>query len=576
MQNYQNGIIRFAAILAIAVASALPVSLSAQTLALGGIEQPGGAAGPVTLSLPEAIAMALNSSSALQIANRALQRDASRIQVAKDAGGPRAGASIQATHFDTATVIEFGGQHILVVPQDNVEYGFNASLPIDITGQIKAQTDVARLQALSDRFGRDAVFNSLVFSTQSAYFGLLRAQHQVQVAEASLANAQAQQKIASQQYQAGTGQRLDLLRANTQVANAQQVLLQVNNSFSLARINLNDAVGRPLNAPTTVLDVPGVTKGVSTHGISAGSASSPAAAPAPAYFNAPLSDINSIDISASIKTAVDARPELRQDLTNIQAARKSIKLARADLEPTLTLTAGGEAYNMVSFANPRETVREVGAVINIPLFDSGIAHDRIRDANDTVEIARTTYEAHKTDVAKQVRQAYLSLQNAAQQIDSANIALQQASAARDLAQTRFEGGVGLYLEVTDAQAALTAAETSQVNAVYDYLVARAQFEVVLGTPNLNPVLPADLISEPVALPATPPNLPADAGAHSQTNSRAGQLAAPPAGTAATSAAPVVTSGKTGGVISGLPRSQAGKWTGSVAVELNGTHKYPTN
>jgi outer membrane protein len=62
--------------------------------------------------------------------------------------------------------------------------------------------------------------------------------------------------------------------------------------------------------------------------------------------------------------------------------------------------------------------------------------------------------------------------------------LQQAIAARQLAQVRYEGQVGTYLEVTDAQSALVQAENSQVNAVYDYFVARAQFENSIGVPQI--------------------------------------------------------------------------------------------
>jgi outer membrane protein TolC len=79
-----------------------------------------------------------------------------------------------------------------------------------------------------------------------------------------------------------------------------------------------------------------------------------------------------------------------------------------------------------------------------------------------------------------VRQAYYNVTSAAAQIDSANTALQEAIVARRLAQTRYEGQVGLYLEVTDSQAALVAAQNNQVNAVYDYLIARAQLEYEIG------------------------------------------------------------------------------------------------
>ena len=61
---------------------------------------------------------------------------------------------------------------------------------------------------------------------------------------------------------------------------------------------------------------------------------------------------------------------------------------------------------------------------------------------------------------------------------------EQEHLLRQLAELRYKGQVGLYLEVTDAQAALVQAENNQVDAVYNYLVARAQFQNAVGTPQV--------------------------------------------------------------------------------------------
>jgi outer membrane protein len=122
--------------------------------------------------------------------------------------------------------------------------------------------------------------------------------------------------------------------------------------------------------------------------------------------------------------------------------------------------------------------------VSIPLYDGGATRARVQAARLETENARTALDRRMRDVALQVRQAYLNLVTASRQIDAANTALQQAIAARQLAQARYEGQVGVYLEVTDAQAALVQAETSQVDAVYSYLIARAQFEHAIGAPSL--------------------------------------------------------------------------------------------
>ena len=183
-------------------------------------------------------------------------------------------------------------------------------------------------------------------------------------------------------------------------------------------------------------------------------------------------------------TALTRRPEVLADQVNVRVATLGVKLARAGLQPTLDVNATGNYYPTVSFSNPRKRVALVTATLNVPLYDGGATRDRVQEAHLRTQNAQTALDSQKEDVSLDVREAYLNLQTAARQIDAANTALQQAIAARQLAQVRYQGQVGTYLEVTDAQSALVQAENSQVDAVYDYLVAKAQFENSIGVPQI--------------------------------------------------------------------------------------------
>ena len=272
------------------------------------------------------------------------------------------------------------------------------------------------------------------------------------------------------------------------------------NALALARNNFNNTVGRPLNAPVTVRDVPGVSVGTVVTNTGASGGATPAnpsglppavgtpEADAQSFFNPPLDQINKLDVDQGIGLALKARPELRADQVNVQAEGKQIAIARAGLLPSLTLGATGNYYPVTDFQNPRHSLGLFTATVSLPLYDGGLTQARIREARANEGNSVTTYGSDQTTVELQVRQAYLNFYNTANQIGAANSALAQAIAARQLAQLRFANGVGLYLEVTDAESALNQAENSQVNAVYDYLIARAQYENALGTPNLNPSL----------------------------------------------------------------------------------------
>ena len=318
---------------------------------------------------------------------------------------------------------------------------------------------------MADRFDLDRIKNGLILNAQSSYFNDLRAQHQVQVDQSALTDAQTQLKTAQTQYSGGVGQKIDVYRASTQVAQAAQNLLQAQNALSLAQTNFNDVVGRDLGDPVVVEDVPGVTVGTT---FAVDGTDTAVGAPDPEasiYFTPPITEVNKIVIANDINTALKARPELREDQVNVQAQAKQITLARSTSQPTLSLGATGDYYPVTDFQTPRHSLGVFTATVNFPIFDGGTTRDQVKAARDARDASQLSYESDQTNVELQVRQAFLNLYTTANQIAAANSALQQAIAARQLAQVRYSSGVGLYLEVTDAEAALTNAENSQVNAV---------------------------------------------------------------------------------------------------------------
>ena len=147
--------------------------------------------GPNVFDLGTAIHIALQTSSGLEIANRNLDRDAARIQELQANDRPQVNASGTYTHLDSPVKIQFGaGPPVLVQPENTETLTANAQLPIDVSGQVRNTTDAARLQLLADRFTRDSIYDNLVLNTQTSYFNVLRSQHQLQVAQAALADAQ--------------------------------------------------------------------------------------------------------------------------------------------------------------------------------------------------------------------------------------------------------------------------------------------------------------------------------------------------------------------------------------------------
>ena len=270
-------------------------------------------------------------------------------------------------------------------------------------------------------------------------------------------------------------------------------LFAAENSLSNQQNNFNDLIGHPLGNQATAVDAPGVTTGtaVSTNVAASSSSTDIAAATAAEVQVPPASSFFTpntappVSLEEGLRLAQKQRPELLADQVNVQAAARQVQITRTNNYPTLSLNASGDYYPQTDFQTPRHSLGVYTVQLNIPLYDGGETAGQVREQRANQANTKTLFGSDQTEVELQVRQSYQNLQTAAEQISSANVALQEAIAARELAQVRYANGIGLYLEVTDAEDALVQAETNQVNAVYNYLTSRAEYENAIGAPQLS-------------------------------------------------------------------------------------------
>jgi len=429
-------------------------------------------------TLERTIKEALEASTDIQTATRIVQVDRKQAEAELARLKPSLQLDANAARYDGDTVISISGVPPITVLKDHSEtVTLGASLDLDVFGQVRRAASQSTLQSLADQMNLVSIRNARILYAANVYYTLLRSEHQVEVAQAALTTARQQQATALKLNLGQVGQKIDVLRANTQVADSEQELTSARNNLAIAHNNFNDLVGRALDMPLQAEDVPGVTVGVAitTEKKNDDKSSTPP-------FEVSIDSTDHLDVAGSVRGALQRRPEVLAAQIQVRSAETGIKLARGGLDPTLSLSAGGNYYPTTSFQSPRQSTAEIGINFSIPLYDSGATRARVESARLQSDNAKSILDRRRKDVALEVRQAYLNLAASARQIGTANTGLTQAIAARRLAQARYEGQVGLYLEITDAQSALIQAETSQVNAVYGYLIARAQFENAIGAP----------------------------------------------------------------------------------------------
>jgi outer membrane protein len=406
------------------------------------------------ITLQEAIQRAEAHSTAVRSAQSAVKTSKARLGEQSSRSLPHVSLDGAATRYDDKTTVTLpGAGSFEIMPDHQEQLGIVLAQDFDISGQIGASISQARLGLMASQYAAQASIEDEALNATSAYYGVLHAAQGVQVAQAALDDYQEQLRTTTKLFQGGVGQKIDVDRSQSQVADAERELTARQNDLDSAQSTLNDLVGNPLD---TKLSLEPILNGSSY----------------PQTSNRP----------ALIAKAMDKRPEALAATVEVAAAKKGIQIARGANGPSLTMSLSGYHYPSTSFVSPRENVGALTFSLSIPVFDGGLGREQVSEAKSLVETAEADQDHTRRQIALQVQNAALDVDTAKKRLDAAQVAESSADQARKLAQQRYEAQVGLYLEVTDAQAALTAAQSAVNDATYDLLTAEARLARAINDP----------------------------------------------------------------------------------------------
>jgi len=282
----------------------------------------------------------------------------------------------------------------------------------------------------------------------SQYIGTLRAVANVEASRSRVELAQALYDQAADLQKEGVGTGIDTLRANVELQNEKQRLIEAENDRETSLFGLSKLLNLDPRQKIELAD-------------------------SLSFFDTPQPDVE-----ASIDEALSARQEWKA----IEAQQKSAKLEKQASQyqrlPSLRFD-GNWAYlgNTSSTGIP---TYQYQASVNMPLFTGG----RIR-----AEIVKADLELQKIDqqkadlrnqIALDVKTALLNLQSARNEVQVANLGVQLAKEEVDQARDRFKAGVANNIEVISAQDSLSRANDNQIAALYRFNQARADFARAVG------------------------------------------------------------------------------------------------
>lgn len=345
------------------------------------------------------------------------------------------------------------GNQVKANPVGNRSYSqsLSVSWPVWTFGKLEGAIDAARYQKnIADLSVYQTEADTKLAAVQ-AYYQYLESIKLAEVQEQSVNDYANHLNNVQQQFDAGIVAKLDVLTSNVSLANAKQQSIAANNTRDVAEANLNNIMRVPMNTKINALDKD---------------------------FPEPEFDIT---MDQALLMAQKYRWELVKADYGVKAAQAGLKAAKAGYLPTVSV-GGGYGWNEAAVSKLDKDDWRLQGGLSWSLWDGGATQASIKKADAAVKEAQETLLQAREKIELEVRQDYLNVLSYKAQIRAAEASVAQAEEAYKIATVRYSSGVGINLDVLDAELQLNTARTNYITALYNYNIGLATLEHAMGIP----------------------------------------------------------------------------------------------
>jgi outer membrane protein TolC len=293
----------------------------------------------------------------------------------------------------------------------------------------------------------------IVVVVVSNYLQLIADQSQVESALAQRDTAKVLFDQTTDQKKAGLAAAVDVLRSDVELQAREQKLIVARNSLAKQKLVLARAIGLPA----------GQTFGITT--------------------DVPYQPLTTSTLDDALQRAYASRADYKSVIEQVGSAELQKKAASAERYPILSALAdyGSTGTN---FASNHATVNAAGE-LELPVFQGGRVHGDNVVADSVLARARQHLENLRAIIDQQVRDAFLDLQDTAQEVSVENNAVQLATQTLQQSRDRFASGVTDNIEVVQAQESLADANDAYIASLFRYNTAKISMARAIGVAESN-------------------------------------------------------------------------------------------
>jgi outer membrane protein TolC len=179
----------------------------------------------------------------------------------------------------------------------------------------------------------------------------------------------------------------------------------------------------------------------------------------------------------ALASAYSNRPDLKSIVARKAAALESERLARKQYLPLIYGTA---SYEQGNDEFPLQEGWGVGVNLAVPIFNGFETKHRVAEARAVKAVLQANEESLRQSIILEVQQAYLGLQEVEDSVSTSELLVRQAQESSEIAQGRYDAGVGSPIEVTDAQVTYVNARQNYIETLYQYQIARESLQKAMG------------------------------------------------------------------------------------------------
>jgi len=393
-------------------------------------------AAPVELSLSDSVALALKNNPSIKMAQSDKEKSKWSVDEAKAGRLPTVSLGSSYSLKDNSPA-----------GTDDLSGSLRMNWQLYSGGRVEGQIDQAKRGVGVADLSVEKTKQQLKLDTTTAYFTILQTKNLVEVNQQSVSNLQGHLSSVQANYDVGVVAKSDVLRAEVELANAQQNLIKAQNNYDLAVAGLLNTMTIDPGTELALTDTLGYNK-----------------------YDKTLDD--------SLQAA-QTRPDVAQAEENVKIAETAVKMAKSGKLPSVSLSAANGWSGSV-LPDSGDDDWSVGLSASWSLFDAGSTNAKVKQADASLDKTKEQAVQVKNSAALEVRQNYLSMQEAEKRIATNKLAVGKAEEDLVIAREKYNAGVGTNLDVIDAQLALTQAKTNEIQALFDYNVSVAKIDKAIG------------------------------------------------------------------------------------------------